>query len=178
MTSPRWDTTMPSQRAGGGALGSTPPGRGGPRRCWGVRLSMVSATQAAAGSADAVGLGAAVTGALVAGEAEAAGSLVAAGPVPPAHPATTNGSTPQVPTRSRRAGRGRVVGRFTRRRYVTDPVPDERRARGRPASAMIVAMASIPVILDVDTGVDDACALLLAGLHPGLDLRAVTCVAG
>lgn len=38
--------------------------------------------------------------------------------------------------------------------------------------------APIPVILDVDTGVDDACALLLAALHPLLDLRAVTCVAG
>ncbi len=36
----------------------------------------------------------------------------------------------------------------------------------------------IPVVLDVDTGVDDACALLLAARHPGLDLRAVTCVAG
>ncbi|MEP6650074.1 MAG: nucleoside hydrolase [Lapillicoccus sp.] len=34
------------------------------------------------------------------------------------------------------------------------------------------------VVLDVDTGVDDACALLLAARHPGLDLRAVTCVAG
>jgi pyrimidine-specific ribonucleoside hydrolase len=38
--------------------------------------------------------------------------------------------------------------------------------------------AAVPVILDVDTGVDDACALLLAALHPGLDLRAVTCVGG
>ncbi len=36
----------------------------------------------------------------------------------------------------------------------------------------------IPVVLDVDTGVDDACALLLAALHPGLELRAVTCVGG
>ena len=35
-----------------------------------------------------------------------------------------------------------------------------------------------PVILDVDTGVDDACALLLAALHPDLELRAVTCVGG
>ena len=35
-----------------------------------------------------------------------------------------------------------------------------------------------PVILDVDTGVDDACALLLAALHPDVDLRAVTCVGG
>jgi pyrimidine-specific ribonucleoside hydrolase len=36
----------------------------------------------------------------------------------------------------------------------------------------------LPVILDVDTGVDDACALLLAALHPEVDLRAVTCVGG
>lgn len=35
-----------------------------------------------------------------------------------------------------------------------------------------------PIILDVDTGVDDACALLLAALHPGVELRAVTCVGG
>lgn len=37
---------------------------------------------------------------------------------------------------------------------------------------------ALPVILDVDTGVDDACALILAALHPDLDLRAVTCVGG
>jgi pyrimidine-specific ribonucleoside hydrolase len=37
---------------------------------------------------------------------------------------------------------------------------------------------TVPVILDVDTGVDDALALLFAARHPGLDLRAVTCVAG
>jgi pyrimidine-specific ribonucleoside hydrolase len=36
----------------------------------------------------------------------------------------------------------------------------------------------IPILLDVDTGVDDALALLFAVRHPGLDLRAVTCVAG
>lgn len=35
-----------------------------------------------------------------------------------------------------------------------------------------------PIILDVDTGVDDACALLLAALHKDVDLRAVTCVGG
>ena len=35
-----------------------------------------------------------------------------------------------------------------------------------------------PVVLDVDTGVDDACALLLAATHPELELRAVTCVGG
>ncbi len=37
---------------------------------------------------------------------------------------------------------------------------------------------TIPVVMDVDTGVDDACALLLAARHQGLDLRAVTCVGG
>ena len=37
---------------------------------------------------------------------------------------------------------------------------------------------AIPVVLDVDTGVDDACALLLAAMHHALDLRAVTCVGG
>ncbi|MFD4969035.1 nucleoside hydrolase [Streptomyces sp. NPDC058424] len=35
-----------------------------------------------------------------------------------------------------------------------------------------------PVIIDCDTGVDDALALLFAVRHPGLDLRAVSCVAG
>lgn len=35
-----------------------------------------------------------------------------------------------------------------------------------------------PVIIDCDTGVDDALALLFAVRHPGLELRAVTCVAG
>lgn len=37
---------------------------------------------------------------------------------------------------------------------------------------------AVPVILDVDTGVDDAMAILLAALHPDVDLRAVTCVGG
>ncbi|MET7379074.1 nucleoside hydrolase [Streptomyces sp. NPDC005526] len=36
----------------------------------------------------------------------------------------------------------------------------------------------VPVVIDCDTGVDDALALLFAVRHPGLDLRAVTCVAG
>lgn len=39
-------------------------------------------------------------------------------------------------------------------------------------------MAATPVILDVDTGVDDALALLLAVRHSDIDLRAVTCVVG
>jgi inosine-uridine nucleoside N-ribohydrolase len=38
--------------------------------------------------------------------------------------------------------------------------------------------ARTPIALDVDTGVDDACAILLAALHPDLDLVAVTCVGG
>ena len=36
----------------------------------------------------------------------------------------------------------------------------------------------IPVLLDVDTGYDDALALLLALGSPALDVRAITCVAG
>ena len=36
----------------------------------------------------------------------------------------------------------------------------------------------LPVILDVDTGIDDALALLLACASPEIDLVAVTCVAG
>ncbi len=35
-----------------------------------------------------------------------------------------------------------------------------------------------PVVLDVDTGLDDACAILLAARHPDLDLLAVSCVGG
>ncbi len=42
---------------------------------------------------------------------------------------------------------------------------------------MLPAMPT-PVVLDVDTGLDDACAILLAARHPGLDLLAVTCVGG
>lgn len=39
-------------------------------------------------------------------------------------------------------------------------------------------MSAIPVIMDVDTGIDDAMSLLFAVRHPGIDLRAVTCVVG
>jgi len=39
-------------------------------------------------------------------------------------------------------------------------------------------MTPTPVIMDVDTGIDDAFALLFAVRHPGIELRAVTCVAG
>jgi pyrimidine-specific ribonucleoside hydrolase len=37
---------------------------------------------------------------------------------------------------------------------------------------------AIPVILDVDTGIDDALAILAAVKHPGLDLIGVSCVTG
>jgi pyrimidine-specific ribonucleoside hydrolase len=37
---------------------------------------------------------------------------------------------------------------------------------------------TIPLILDVDTGVDDAFALLFAARHPGFDLLGVSCVDG
>ncbi|MEP6760541.1 MAG: nucleoside hydrolase [Sporichthyaceae bacterium] len=40
------------------------------------------------------------------------------------------------------------------------------------------AGSPIPVILDVDTGIDDALALLLAAKSPALDLLAVSCVSG
>ena len=39
-------------------------------------------------------------------------------------------------------------------------------------------MRKIPIILDVDTGIDDAFALILAAKHPSLDLLGVTCVDG
>ena len=39
-------------------------------------------------------------------------------------------------------------------------------------------MTGVPVVMDVDTGIDDAFALMFAVRHPGIDLRAVTCVAG
>jgi pyrimidine-specific ribonucleoside hydrolase len=37
---------------------------------------------------------------------------------------------------------------------------------------------TIPVILDVDTGVDDALAILFAVAHPGIDVLGICCVAG
>lgn len=40
------------------------------------------------------------------------------------------------------------------------------------------AVTPQPVILDVDTGVDDALAILLAVRHPALDVRAITCTGG
>ena len=39
-------------------------------------------------------------------------------------------------------------------------------------------MNSTPVILDVDTGIDDAFAILFAARHPSIKLLGVTCVDG
>jgi len=39
-------------------------------------------------------------------------------------------------------------------------------------------MTALPVILDVDTGVDDALAILFAVAHPDIDVRGISCVAG
>ena len=51
---------------------------------------------------------------------------------------------------------------------------------GSPTTAATPQQAAAPiaVIMDVDTGVDDAYALMLAARSPRIDLRAVTCVAG
>jgi len=35
-----------------------------------------------------------------------------------------------------------------------------------------------PIIMDVDTGIDDALAILYAVAHPGLELLGLSCVAG
>lgn len=39
-------------------------------------------------------------------------------------------------------------------------------------------MTTIPVILGVDTGVDDALAILFAVAHPGNEVLGISCVAG
>ncbi|MBB2985612.1 nucleoside hydrolase [Terracoccus luteus] len=59
---------------------------------------------------------------------------------------------------------------------TTDPAPQPAHPTPSPTSGPVPD--PVPVVLDVDTGVDDACALLLAALHPALDLRGVTCVGG
>ena len=42
----------------------------------------------------------------------------------------------------------------------------------------MAAQGAVPVLVDVDTGIDDAHALLLAVRHPALRVLAVTTVAG
>ena len=46
----------------------------------------------------------------------------------------------------------------------------------RPADPLPIVPT--PIVMDVDTGIDDAFALMFAVRHPGIELRAVTCVAG
>jgi len=50
--------------------------------------------------------------------------------------------------------------------------------RHAPPDGRLATMTPTPVIMDVDTGIDDAFALMLAVRHPDVDLRAVTCVGG
>ena len=46
------------------------------------------------------------------------------------------------------------------------------------ALATLVRMSKTSIILDVDTGVDDAFALLFAAMHPDIQLLGITCVDG
>jgi pyrimidine-specific ribonucleoside hydrolase len=119
----------------------------------------------------AVGGGAVVPGA----EGPAAGVAVEHA----ASAVTAAASTVQlgVDGRRRRVGLWRIVRAYPRRVRAPCAVV---RAGARRASRYVAAVTTqpTPVVLDVDTGVDDACALLLAALHPSLDLRAVSCVGG
>ena len=142
-----------------------------------------------------------IDGALVAGEGLAEVELLTdeleedegAADVPPPQAATTPALTSV--RADRRARRGCEV---TLRRYggwgatsssspwlSTGPGREDRAMGAQCGSitragqwGMALPLAPIPVLLDVDTGIDDACALLLAALHPGLDLRGVTCAGG
>jgi inosine-uridine nucleoside N-ribohydrolase len=58
------------------------------------------------------------------------------------------------------------------------PIPTAEGTQTVPERCSDGSSRPTPIILDVDTGVDDACALLLAALHPDVELLAVTCVSG
>ena len=77
--------------------------------------------------------------------------------------------------RAHPAGRGRLERQrlFLRRRRAA---PGHRRLWLNPAAS--VGPVGRPVILDCDTGTDDALAIALAALHPELDLLGVTTVWG
>ena len=79
------------------------------------------------------------------------------------------------------------VGQLGTLRFVTTHRPAEETAlsiptRSRPTRVGVArkeaSMSRIPVVLDVDTGIDDALAILLALASPELDVVGVTCVAG
>ena len=52
------------------------------------------------------------------------------------------------------------------------------RARSTRSASIEVVAATIPLILDVDTGIDDSLALLYAAGSPDVELVAATCVSG
>ena len=66
----------------------------------------------------------------------------------------------------------------------TEYTPEAAAAAAPPVSSVrrgqstMAATAATRVVVDVDTGIDDAHALLLALRSPALDVLAVTCVAG
>src|SRR5256885_7346330 len=64
--------------------------------------------------------------------------------------------------------------RRSRRRWPLDPEA----TRCTPLTPRLVAEERIPVIMDVDTGVDDCIALLFAVASPNVELVAATCCAG
>ena len=94
-------------------------------------------------------------------------------PVPASQAAAARSAVQTVSTPRRRWGRRPG----SREEVISGTYPV---GSGAPKPVGCLPMDSLarPVILDVDTGVDDACALLLAARHPSLDLRAVTCVGG
>ncbi|GAA2743833.1 hypothetical protein GCM10009868_19150 [Terrabacter aerolatus] len=148
-------------------------------------LVAVGVGEAVAGGVEVVVGGALVGGAVVetgGGEADGVVEVVdedgpAVGGAAEQAAATTvtvAASTVQPTEEGRRIRLVRIVRDYPRRAHEPAlAVPD------RP-SRYVAAVTTdpTPVVLDVDTGVDDACALLLAALHPSLDLRAVSCVGG
>lgn len=120
------------------------------------------------GEAGAVGCGLAETDVADGEPAEAVpdpeAALVVGAPLtppPPEHAPSTPAATSAAARAARRGGPTVMGNDGTAQHNGVMPPP-------RP----------LPVVLDVDTGIDDACALLLAAGHPDLDLRAVTCVGG
>ena len=124
-----------------------------------------------------LGAGAGVDGVTVAAGVRVPDPLVASPEVAPsAHDASRHRRT-AAPAMGRRAGRPAAGARDSVVGMSGDVTVRDPRVLGE-AEDRPGRVARRPVVLDVDTGVDDACALLLASLHPALDLKAVTCVGG